>query len=87
MAVIDLEVLRWSQYAVHDHFKDGTSVFETVVRLLLGEVGIADLPSLNVVQRGRDVSWQDSTSRQQQCMPTRPCLIDHVGKKSHVPLL
>lgn len=51
-ALQDIGQVRWSHDAVYDHFKDGTSVFETVVELLNGKLKLQDLPPLQLVKKG-----------------------------------
>ncbi|CAE7361633.1 unnamed protein product, partial [Symbiodinium sp. CCMP2456] len=51
-ALQDIGQVRWSHDAVYDHFKDGTSVFETVVELLSGKLKLLDLPPLQLVKKG-----------------------------------
>merc|ERR1712194_892653 len=42
----------WSHNSVFSHFRDGRSLFETVVDLLIGNVNPSDLPALEVIRIG-----------------------------------
>eukprot|EP00439_Symbiodinium_sp_Y106_P037514 s909_g4.t1 len=51
-ALQDIGQVRWLHDAVYDHFKDGKSIFETVVDLLHGKLKLQDLPPLQLVKKG-----------------------------------
>jgi len=53
---VDADKVRWSHNTIFDHFGHedgvpGSSVFEMVVSLLLGEIDIADIPPVRIIER------------------------------------
>ena len=55
LALVDIHQVRWTHNAIYDHFKDGRSIFETVVELLTGNLKLSALPPLQLVKKGKQL--------------------------------